>query len=92
MMWEYAPTKINPAGLVGRGTTVYVLTSNDQWLNAPSFLQKQMNEWPQMNLEPVAEEKIEFKKNRLQWNPFATLSTTITANEWVFDPKKYSSG
>ena len=43
-MWEYAPTKINPAGLVGRGTTVYVLTSNDQWLNAPSFLQKQMNE------------------------------------------------
>ena len=45
MMWKHIPTKINPADLVSRGTTVDVLSSNDLWLNGPSFLQKPMNEW-----------------------------------------------
>ena len=43
-----------------------------------------------MKLEPVAEEKMELKKDSLQSNPAVTLATTITANECVFDPKKYS--
>ena len=90
MMWKHVSTKINPADLVSRGTTVDVLTSNDLWLNGPSFLQKPMNEWPQIKLEPVAEEKIEFKKDILQSNPVVTLATKLTANIWVFDPKKYS--
>ena len=49
-----------------------------------------MNEWPQMKLEPVAEEKMEFKKDRLLSNLVVTLATTLTANVWAFDPKKYS--
>ena len=40
--------------------------------------------------EPVAEEKRELKKDRLQSNPVVILDTTLTANVWVFDPKKYS--
>ena len=48
-----------------------------------------MNEWPQMKLEPLAEEKMELKKDRLQSNPVVNLATTLTANVWVFDPKKY---
>ena len=43
MMWKHVSTKINPADLVSRGTSVDVLTSNDLWLNGPSFLQKPMN-------------------------------------------------
>ena len=43
-----------------------------------------------MKLEPVAEEKMELKKDRLPSNPIVTLATTLTANVWVFDPKKYS--
>ena len=66
-MWKHVPTKINPADLVRRGTTVDVLASNDLWLNGFSFLQKPMNEWPQMKLEPVAEEKIELKKDRFKF-------------------------
>ena len=54
------------------------------WLNGPSSLQKQ---WM---YEPVAEEKRELKKDRLQSNPVVILDTTLTANVWVFDPKKYS--
>ena len=84
MMWKHVPTKINPADLVSRGTTVDVLASNDLWLNGRSFLQKPMSEWPQMKLEP------ELKKDRLQSNPAVTLATTLTANVWTFDPKKYS--
>ena len=38
MMWKHVSTKINPADLVSRGTTVDVLASNDMWLNGPSFL------------------------------------------------------
>ena len=87
---ENVSTKINPADLVSRGTTVDVLTSNDLWLNGPSLLQKPMNEWSQMKLEPVAEEKMDFKKDGLQSNPLVTLATTLTANVWVFDLKKYS--
>ena len=77
-MWKHVPTKINPADLVRRGTTVDVLASNDLWLNGFSFLQKPMNEWLQMKL------------GRLQSNSFVTLATILTANVWVFDPKKYS--
>ena len=85
-MWKHVPTKINPADLVSRGTTVDVLASNDLWLNGFSFLQKPMK------LEPVklAKEKMELKKDRLQSNSFVTLATILTANVWVFDPKKYS--
>ena len=35
VMWKHVPTKINPADLVIRGTTVDVLASNDLWLNRP---------------------------------------------------------
>ena len=66
-MWKHVPAKINPADLVSRGTTVDVLASNDLWLNGFSFLQKPMNEWPQMKLEPVAEEKMELKKDRFKF-------------------------
>ena len=90
MMWKHVPTKINPADLVSRGTTVDVLASNDLCLNGPSFLQEPRNEWPQMKLEPLAEEKMELKKDRLQSNPVVTLATTLTTNVWVFDRKKYS--
>ena len=62
MIWKHVSTKINLADLVSRGTTVDVLTSDDLWLNGPSSLQKPMNEWPQMKLEPVAEEKMELRK------------------------------
>ena len=89
-MWKHVPTKINPADLVSRRTAVDVLTSNDLWLNVPSFLQKPMNEWLQIKLELVPEEKMELKKDRLPSNPVATLVTTLTGNVWVFDPKKYS--
>ena len=40
--------------------------------------------------EPVAEEKRELKKDRLQSNPVVILDTLLTANVCVFDPKKYS--
>ena len=90
VMWKHVPTKINPADLVRRGTTVDVLASNDLWLNGFSFLQKPMNEWLQMKLELVAKEKMELKKGRLQSNSFVTLATILTANVWVFDPKKHS--
>ena len=90
MMWKHVPTKINPADLVSRRTTVDILTSNDLWLNGPSFLQKSINEWLQIKLELVPEEKMELKKDRLQSNPVVTLVTTLTGNVWVFDPKKYS--
>ena len=40
--------------------------------------------------EPVVEEKGELKKDRLQSNPVVILDTALTANVWVFDPKKYS--
>ena len=43
-----------------------------------------------MKLEPVAAEKMELKKDRLQSNPAVTLATTLTENVWVFDSKKYS--
>ena len=89
-MWKHVPTKINPADLVRRGTTVDILASNDLWLNGFSFLQKSMNEWLQMKLELVAKEKMELKKGRLQSNSFVTLATILTANVWVFDPKKHS--
>ena len=48
-----------------------------------------MNEWLKMKLEMVAKEKMELKKDRLQSNPVVTLATTLTANVWVFDPKKW---
>ena len=89
MMWKHVSTKINPTDLVSRGTAVDVLTSNDLWLNGPSLLQKPMNEWLQMKLEPLAE-KMDFKKDGLQSNPVVTLATTLTAYVWVFDLKKYS--
>ena len=57
-------------------------------LNEPIFLQKPMNEWPKMKPEPVAEEKMELKKDRSHSNPFVTLTTTLTANIWVFDRKE----
>ena len=90
MMWKRVPTKINPADMVSRGTTVDVVDSNDFWLNGPSFLQKPMKEWPQMKLETVAEEKAELKKDRLYSNSVVTLATTLTANVCLFDRKKYS--
>ena len=90
MMWKHVPTKINPADLVSRRTTVDVLTSNDLWLNVPSFLQKSMNEWLQIILELVPEEKMELKNDRLPSNPVVTLVTILTGNVWVFHPKKCS--
>ena len=42
-----------------------------------------------MKLEMVAEEKMELKKDRLQSNPVVTLAAALTANVWVFDPKKW---
>ena len=54
-----------------------VLASNDLWLNGRSFLQKPRNEWTQMKLEPLAEEKTELTKDRLQSNPVVTLATTL---------------
>ena len=62
MMWKHVSIKINPADLVSRRATVDVLASNDLWLNGPSFLQKPMNEWPQMKLEPLAEKKWSLRK------------------------------
>ena len=34
---------------------------------------------------------MKFKENRLHSNPVVTPATTIIANEWVFDQKKYSN-
>ena len=36
-----------------------------------------------MKLEPVAAEKMELKKDRLQSNPVVTLATTLTANGYL---------
>ena len=90
MRWKHVPTKINPADLFSRGTALDALASNDLWLNGPSFLQKPMNEWLQIKLVLVAEERMKLKKDRLQSNSVITLATTLTSNVWVFDPKKYS--
>ena len=92
MMWKHVPTKINPADLVSRRTTVDILTSNDLWLNGPSFLQKSINEWLQIKLELVPEEKMELKKDRLQSNPVVTLATTLTANVWSLIQRNIQSG
>ena len=88
MIWKHVVTKINLAGLVCRGATVDVLTSNDLLLSGPLLLQKLMNHCPYMKLEPVAEGKMEFKKNILQSNPIQSFVTTIIASEQEYSSKE----
>ena len=72
VMWKHVSTKVNPAGLVSRGTTVDVLTSNDLWLNGPSLLQKPMDKnGRRRNLNKLQKDKWSLKKidyNQIQWS------------------------
>ncbi|XP_075157941.1 uncharacterized protein LOC142231207 [Haematobia irritans] len=51
--WHHCPTTENPADLVSRGANVKDLIDNQLWFYGPQFLQKEVNEWPQ--LEPSSQ-------------------------------------
>jgi ribonuclease HI len=42
--WRYVPTNLNPADDLSRGISVHEM--NGRWMNGPSFLRKNSDEWP----------------------------------------------
>jgi hypothetical protein len=43
-VWRYFPTNLNPADDLSRGISVH--EKNGRWMNGPSFLRKNADEWP----------------------------------------------
>jgi hypothetical protein len=43
-VWRYVPTNLNPADDLSRGISVHEM--NGRWMNGPSFLRKNSDEWP----------------------------------------------
>ena len=44
--WHYIDTKINPADLASRGTSVSKFRDNQQWFHGPDFLWQDTGKWP----------------------------------------------
>ncbi|XP_068712986.1 uncharacterized protein [Montipora foliosa] len=60
--WRHCPGKLNPADDVSRGLEMKEFQNKERWLNAPSFLWKTEDHWPEFKHDEVAVDKLEIKK------------------------------
>ena len=83
--WRYVPTNFNPADDLSRGTPV--CETNGRWMNGPSFLTEDFDQWPTETDQATSEiAKIrEVKVNK----PLLALQPAVIS--FFIDPSRFSS-
>ena len=82
-VWRYVPTNLNPADDLSRG--ISVLEMNGRWMNGPSFLRKNSDEWP-TEVEKASPEIPEMKVNK---SLFALVQPAVKG--FIIDASRFSS-
>ena len=81
-VWRHVPTNLNPADDLSRGISVREMTG--RWMNGPSFLTKNSEEWPTEPDQPTLEIP-DLKVNK----PLFALKPVVTS--LIIDPSRFSS-
>jgi transposase InsO family protein len=82
-VWRYVPTNLNPADDLSRGISVHEM--NGRWMNGPSFLRKNSDEWP-TEVEKASPEIPEVKVNKPL---FALVQPAVKG--FIIDASRFSS-
>ena len=80
--WRYVPSSLNPANDLSRGITVDEMKG--RWMNGPSFLRNEPEEWPTETNE-ASPEIAEMKTNK----PLFVLQPSKPST--TIDPSRYSN-
>ena len=81
--WHYVPTKVNHGT---RELTVDKLANTSQWWNAPDFMKRSEDEWPECNFEVQAsEESLKSKKGekKLQERRLVAMKSLYEVNRML---------
>lgn len=71
LIWNYVPSKENPADLISRGCYPKELLSNNDWIQGPIWLQSPIEHWPNSLLPIFKEDSLpELKKSILICDTF----------------------
>lgn len=62
--WRYVPTKLNSADKATRGLSADELSTDENWWNGPSFLQKNQSEWPTRKFGSAPDAQREVKSDK----------------------------
>ncbi|XP_074649031.1 uncharacterized protein LOC141904344 [Tubulanus polymorphus] len=83
--WHHIPGCMNPADVCSRGSSASELVANDEWLNGPSFLLSQPEDWPQREEEfpKLQDEDPEVRRQMYHIN--------VVGTEVLPDPARFSS-
>lgn len=60
--WRHVPGTLNPADDASRGINPAKLTPDHRWLQGPEFLWQPESLWPNVRIEEIPDENLEFKK------------------------------
>ena len=86
--WRYVPSKLNPADLLTRGTTVAKLAENTAWWEGPDFITDE-SAWPsqhQIKMTGSSETRCESKASARCFLAFPHQQTTLAG----FEPERFS--
>ena len=89
VQWRHVRTKINPADLISRGTSIEKLSNDKLWLEGPTFLVKDEVEWPTRKLD-IPPKIMSEQKKTISSNGMTTLLTVNNAEKSLFPPSTYS--
>ena len=78
-LWRHVPTKLNPADDLSRGITVSEM--NGRWMNGPSFLREEPEDWP-TETDQATPEVPEFKVGK----PICALQPVPST---IIDPARF---